>query len=95
MCRGCMRLGPGRGTLHNRLMLPAVSVSMDPQPPSASDQRAEERTFERTAAFYTTLDKVIRANKLYRGEGDLLERMFGDLERCKKFRKEIPRSESV
>jgi len=54
---------------------------MDPQPPSASDQRAEERIFERTAAFYNTLDKVIRANKLYRGEGDLLERMFGDLER--------------
>ena len=54
---------------------------MDPQPPSASDQRADERIFERTAAFYSTLDKVIRANKLYRGEGDLLERMFGDLER--------------
>ncbi len=54
---------------------------MDPTSPPLSGKQAEDRAFERTAAFYTTLDKVIRASKLYQGEGDLLERMVGDLER--------------
>lgn len=54
---------------------------MEPQTPPASSTRDDDRAFERTAAFYNTLDKVIRASKLYQGEGDLLERMIGDLER--------------
>jgi HEAT repeat protein len=52
---------------------------MDPQPPARTAD--ESRLFDATAAFYSTLDKVIRACKLYQGEGDLLDRMFGDLER--------------
>ncbi len=54
---------------------------MDPTTPPTGGQREEERAFERAAAFFTSLDKVIRASKLYQGEGDLLERMVGDLER--------------
>ncbi len=54
---------------------------MEPQNLPPSGLQDDERSFERAAGFYTTLDKVIRASKLYQGEGDLLERMFGDLER--------------
>jgi HEAT repeat protein len=53
---------------------------METQTPDFSGLH-DDRSFERTAAFFSTLDKVIRASKLYRGEGDLLERMMGDLER--------------
>ena len=52
---------------------------MDPQTPARTGE--ESRLFDATATFYSTLDKVIRACKLYQGEGDLLDRMFGDLER--------------
>lgn len=54
---------------------------MDPTSLSSPGLRSDDRSFEQTAAFYTMLDKVIRASKLYQGEGDLLERMLGDLER--------------
>ncbi len=40
-----------------------------------------DRDFDRVASYFNVLDKVVRASKLYQGEGALLERMMDDLER--------------
>ncbi len=54
---------------------------MDYQTPSMAGLMDDDQALDRAAAFYNTLDKVIRASKLYQGEGDLLDRMMGDLEK--------------
>jgi HEAT repeat protein len=54
---------------------------MDPTPPNIGGINVDDKAVDLAAAFFSTLDKVIRASKLYQGEGDLLERMTGDLER--------------
>ncbi len=54
---------------------------MEPGGQARNPTMGDGRNFDKVASFFGTLDKVIRASKLYQGEGALLERMFGDLER--------------
>jgi HEAT repeat protein len=70
--------------VHGDLALGAAALIIDPmdfQTPGMAGLMDDDQALDRAAAFYNTLDKVIRASKLYQGEGDLLERMIGDLEK--------------
>ncbi|MFH1469029.1 MAG: hypothetical protein ABIO70_31875 [Pseudomonadota bacterium] len=53
---------------------------MQPNAPITSSA-TDDRDFDRVASFFAGLDKVIRAARLYQGEGALLGRLMEDLER--------------
>lgn len=57
----------------------AVQETVDaPPPPRPMPQRAPDG-FGRAAAFFNTMDKCLRASKLYEGRGSLVGRLMADL----------------
>jgi hypothetical protein len=52
-----------------------------PANPPLTSSATDDRDFDRVASFFGVLDKVIRAARMYQGEGALLGRLMEDLER--------------